>query len=193
MRTRPIVRLCAVLAAAVAGLTGCDRFKSTSDAEKVPVPAAKLWLIQKSFKKTPGDSPEKDNVFRVLEADRDLYRAGFLTLQPDSKPADAAKFIEEYHDKLEKVDVNGVPQDVVTIRTRHIKAWRNLLNVVKRQPDAAYEEAEFMDAMHALFQGSDSGGKALGGDVVEAVSRVKKTYAELFDQALKHGIEITVN
>jgi hypothetical protein len=187
MRTRPAVRLCAVLLAAV----GCDRFQ-TADTDTGPVASAKPWLIEKPFKKTGGETAEREAVYRVLEADRDHYRAAFATLKPDSKPSEAAKMIEDFHNQMEKVDTGGCPKDFLSARALHAKAWRKLLEAIKPQPDPAYEDTDFMDAMHALFQGDESGGKTLGGDMAKTVARVKKTYTDVFESAQKFGVEVKI-
>jgi hypothetical protein len=166
---------------------GCERFQASAGNQNGPVG----WLPNKTAKRKADGTgtPGQESIARVLEADKERFNAGFASLPADAQPSVVGKFIGGYVEHLEKFDTTGCPYEVRAARERHAKAWTLLKTTIERHPDA-YDDVDFMDQLGCLFRKDKIKGRKLGGDVVEAVSRVSETFDEIYKAAEGYGVEI---
>lgn len=134
-------------------------------------------------------TPEQDAVLRVLDENKQHFKAGFDALAVDAQPSAVSKMLATYVAQVEKIDLAGCPAEFQAAVGRHAKAWKQLHATLTRLPDA-YDDADFTSALYGLFGGSEARGRVLGGDVIQAVKKVNSTYTELYNCAEGYGIEV---
>lgn len=175
----------ALAVAALAPLTGCLKGKAQG-------PRTVGTLLPSKTAKAKGNgpvTPEQDAVLRVLEWDKEAFKAGFDSLQVDSQPSAFVKMMAEFDDRFHKADLACCPAEFRAARSRYIKSWEKLRAVLGKFPDA-YEDVEFMDAIGALFRHDRAKGRKLGGEVMDAVEQLHAAYAEMYTSAEGYGIDV---
>lgn len=175
----------AVTAAVLSGLAGCE---SSEDAAPEPVGLKPLLKDRPARKKD--DTPatvEQEAVLRVLEANREQFKAQYATLVADSQPTHVTKAFGAYLDGADKIDTKHSPLEFKAAWNRHLKAWKAFHAALGTLPDM-YEDVEFMEMMMGLFNGSQEKAKPLGGDVVAAARKLITSQNQLYTAAEGYGV-----
>ena len=180
-----------VAVAALAG--GCNIQFGNNPGPKTASPKSDAGLRpERAFRKSPNKpvTPEQTATFAFLDDDKQRFQAATGGLAKKAKPSEVTAALTKYADEFDKADKAALPAELTTELTHYREAYRALIKVLTRLPDGSYDGTRFYDLLSALFRGDIEGGKALGGDVVDAVQATRTALGEVYKTAAQYSLDL---
>jgi hypothetical protein len=135
---------------------------------------------------TSSEEKAKQNILRVLRADKDLAKKRD-SLTPNAAPGQIAWSVGQYCNDLERLDMSDCPPDFQVAYRHHMGAWREAQAAIQALPDG-FLEGLFMGAMNRILRGERDGGvHRLEIGLNRALERVRDTWIEVEKIGARYG------